>query len=1713
MKKSRIFSILLAIVMVMSILPVGTGFSAVKADDYKTVYVSNRYGSDSNDGLTAETAVKTIKKAVNLIGTANDGTVMVLDGKDASGNAEYAVYTRYSGDQPNIYGPDKVTIDQITQDVLFYDAPAHTGTITYEGDATDSVIHSGANHLELQGPTIFKNITYIEGYNTGKNLVTRGNDFHLEGTVYKLAAGALSSSSSGVANSGLTLKEVFPIDVVGRGNITKSGTLTLNSNGTYDVIGIGGWSGSYTISAPQTVVVNGANISTGIGIAGSSGSINSFDIINVVINSGTVGKIYDRGSTGCTAKAVQVICNNGITVPNTSTVVGSLGNWNMNCAAQEGSSLYVTDTAGTFTVNGTKIAVASSADGTYYSNDGVLTVPAGTYAVSFVDTLSTPVTVSFDGVEDGNEYYSGTDIILPTLENTSTADFVGWVYNGVTYPGGTSFTIPADVTEIAFTASWLEFSETFTVYLDAVNGSDSNKGTTADAPFLTLEKALNTLDASRSPEKILVLSGPLDIDVALPAHTNMITFTGDGAEGTELRIVKNSVSLNGPYTFKNIHFNVVTTATKFLNPGNDTLLFVDGVTSGGNNTLNVHYGASNVAVPHLDITISGGNFGTVYVGSHYNTTVQPTAGADITVNGGTIKTIALRADGYAANHVGLKYTEDVNVTVNGGTIEAFSTHGTYGATFEKALTFIFNNGTSCSTIPDYTAAGGKWIMKSADTTGNALEKSGTAGTFNVIGGKVAVAKNSNGEAFCSEDGVLTVPSGTYDVTYTDSIDDIKISVKYDGKDDGLVHIMGTVLVLPKLSDKLESTFGGWECNGTTYKAGDKVTLPENASEISFTSVWTPVPGRAVAYVSASGSDDNTGATANSPFATYDKAFAAVDSADATERYVVVIGSMPVDIKLPTHKNMIIFTGDGSGNSQLCFVKNSLATNGPLTIQNIDFDVQVASKFFDPYDNELIMGEGITVSSTQKLNAHFGSQNSNGPKQNVKINSGEYGNVYLGAYYNSDIRTTAGADVVINGGTINSFQIGSDGWLDSHRGVVFTENVNITVNGGTVKKFVKRSTNMAAAFEKALTFVFNNGTNCTDIAAFEPNGGLWIMKSEDTAGCSLKPTENAGEFEVIGGKTALATLSNGTQYTSASGVLAVPAGTYTVTYTDVVYYTNSGTEVEFITDYDIDPAELRHAKPENKLFIGWSDEDGNGVTKKSFTAGEKLYANYVDCDLSVGGDFSILGVQVRVTGVPGLRFIMEKTDALSEALNATEYGAIILPSSFLGTKDLVMDGSYTYGGKTYQPAKVEAVNTYKDHGDKIDYTLCVTGIVKDNYRRLYTVKGYIIYTDLQGTQQVLYTDYYSTNIYTIAKAALADTEASYTEAQRAYLENIRDYVDKTMKEEYLSQTKTDVVGTSADPTTWIYRLGDGVYVREFEYDTGKGGDEVEIVQISDTHFNWCNEKDFEENYPETMSTWENRTAFRYPGTLTALQNSIEYASYSDQIVVTGDAIDYLSWGCVELLYKYVWDPYPDTIIPLGNHEPVRKMQGTVAESTSVESRLQWIQSNWKHDIYYSSKILSNDEGVEKVMVVNLNNCFNYYWAGQAEKLAADIEIAREKEIPILIFQHIPLLTRNPDDAEVLAMRINDKTSTSMNLYNGTSHIGSSTSGANKDVYDLIVKNPDVIKGIFNGHMHSDFYSEIWSKNADGSDNPDVVIPQYTLTGSAYETGHALRITIK
>jgi hypothetical protein len=69
-----------------------------------------------------------------------------------------------------------------------------------------------------------------------------------------------------------------------------------------------------------------------------------------------------------------------------------------------------------------------------------------------------------------------------------------------------------------------------------------------------------------------------------------------------------------------------------------------------------------------------------------------------------------------------------------------------------------------------------------------------------------------------------------------------------------------------------------------------------------------------------------------------------------------------------------------------------------------------------------------------------------------------------------------------------------------------------------------------------------------------------------------------------------------------------------------------------------------------------------------------------------------------------------------------------------------------------------------------------------------------------------------------------------------------------------------------------------------------------------------------------------------------------------------------------------------------------------------------------------------------------------------------------------------------------------------------------------VYNLIVRNSDVIKGVFCGHWHNHMYTEILAQNEDGSFKTDengnyVVIPQHTVTANAYGSGNAIKITVK
>ncbi len=321
-------------------------------------------------------------------------------------------------------------------------------------------------------------------------------------------------------------------------------------------------------------------------------------------------------------------------------------------------------------------------------------------------------------------------------------------------------------------------------------------------------------------------------------------------------------------------------------------------------------------------------------------------------------------------------------------------------------------------------------------------------------------------------------------------------------------------------------------------------------------------------------------------------------------------------------------------------------------------------------------------------------------------------------------------------------------------------------------------------------------------------------------------------------------------------------------------------------------------------------------------------------------------------------------------------------------------------------------------------------------------------------------------------------------------------------DFIEVAKNTQFGSASDESSWIYQDGsDGVYVRELNIETNLGGPSVEIVQITDLHFNYCNAQDFAENNPVIMSTYENRKWLANGASVDEAQKCLAYAEAADQIVVTGDIYDYLSWGCIELTEKHLFSKYPDVLACLGNHEYQRQMQGTVEDTTSIASRLEIIQEHWINDIYYASRVIK-----DKVMVIALDNGQEKFWESQIPLLKADLEKARENGYVVLMFYHVQLST-GPDYDKGAFVNLRDPNTTVNFCYGG---IGSpNATGTTKELYNIIASNGDIIKGCFCGHMHADYYTEIQATTPKGE---SVTIPQIVLTCAAYNGGNVLKITV-
>ncbi len=1336
------------------------------------------------------------------------------------------------------------------------------------------------------------------------------------------------------------------------------------------------------------------------------------------------------------------------------------------------------------------------------------------------------------------------------------------------------------------------------VYVSNRYGSDENEGTLS-SPFKTLKKAVNTIGLDKdgtinildkwgetdnngdpvvrvfvrasgsSPYKYGGTNDHLFYDV--PAHTGTITYRGYKSPNDTSSLAASDavigysssggdLRVKGPTVFEDI------TLVDGYNYYKDLMLSGHDVTLRGDlkhlrtgyhpegefETVNAGVSSDKIRITDVinggttdggRVNIESGTYHNVYFVSSASTVTAPHT---IAIDGESANLFRIYLFGSDKSNVDV-----LSIVYNKGYLSRVESSVSNSGGSVNAIQYVLNNGKTLeitNSAKEVSPKLGTWIMKSADTSGNRLDVTDTAGKFRVIGGKAAIATNSGGSTYVSNDGILSVPAGEYNITYIDVSDISSVVFTFDGVAQDPV-MSGTSIALPRLSARPGKNFVGWTLDGSTI-FNDSYTVGMYDGYLAFVSVWDVYDDTYIVYVDeAKGSASADGLSELTAFDSIDDAIRKADAAEESNKLVVVIGDYNLT-SLAAHKSMITITSDGTAR---LLKTTTVEINGPTTFENIEFYNLANSKFLDTRGHKLVLGDNVdfvggTSGSTtysRYLYIHLGSENTDdGQRESIVMNSSVTG-LRVGTFYNKQQRDFPGADIVVNA-KVNTISLFPDGYGsgDNRRDYpcVYTKPVNITIGeGGTVGRATTYDGKVI--YDSAVHFIVNGGTLDTVDTAI-PN--VWIMHTHNTTGSEYitASTEKEGYFTVHGTKTARAADRHGNIYYSTDGKLVLPAGTYDVTFENSLPradYTNSGFVIEVINDTEIDLGTIKHNEIKGKLFVGWRDSEGNYPTGTKFAEGDILTAQYREFD--VASMFYIEGAQIRTSGKHGLRFVVRKNNSVDSIIpGITSFGSAVLPSYYLHDyeknieKELLLDTDYNYFGRTYNAAEVEAEKIFETLEDSVRYTVCITDIPDDEI--MYTVRGYIRYEDLNGVERTLYTDYYATRNLNVAAAALNDPEkdTKYTADEQSYFSSMISDAKKAVAEYY--NTDRTTLGGSPDAEneyTYVYELeGSGLQVREadiipFDYEKGVTEREpVTIVQVTDTHLNYANEQDYDEDIDAIMASIRGTTAFPECKSLPATINALRYAYSADAIAVTGDILNYFSRGSMELTKKYIFDVYPEVLAVLGNHDAsrVNEQDVSVPQQDNADDRAAILSEIWNSDVYYTSKIIK-----DRVMIIGLDNGLLYngktakFHASQKELLEADLKKARDSGYTVLLFYHIPLATANPEETSVLNLPggVTAVPPIPVNFCDGTRNGKTACLVGNEDsataaVMELIKNNGDIIRGMFCGHFHDPYYTEFMAKAPifDDSGNitgyEDVKIPQYVMTRSADEKGSATKITV-
>ena len=247
---------------------------------------------------------------------------------------------------------------------------------------------------------------------------------------------------------------------------------------------------------------------------------------------------------------------------------------------------------------------------------------------------------------------------------------------------------------IDYTTTTVE-AQTVTVYLDGVNGLDTNDGLTSDTPVKTLEQAYGVMDqslrlAAEGSSGTLIVSGLYDLGAQqshLPGADYPVTITGNTAADGFLFTggatqAERTFEIHGDTTFRNITFKINNNETFNYIVGNGYKLTMDvgvtTVTAKANAWFTLFGGDYDYTDVNssTDLTVRSGSWRSIYAGG-YRASVTGLAKADI-------------SDCYVYHSIAPTYCGNIGaseIRIENTTVAAQATSAIYGGPISYNATY------------------------------------------------------------------------------------------------------------------------------------------------------------------------------------------------------------------------------------------------------------------------------------------------------------------------------------------------------------------------------------------------------------------------------------------------------------------------------------------------------------------------------------------------------------------------------------------------------------------------------------------------------------------------------------------------------------------------------------------------------------------------------------------------------------------------------------------------------------------------------------------------------------------------------------------------------------------------------------------------------------------------------------------------------------------